>query len=323
MDFTTKIPLLQYDFPISYNSKVLLLGSCFAENIGEKFEYFKFKNSINPFGILFHPLAIKKMVSKAVNEIAFTENDIFFYNEHWHCFDVHSQWSNTSKDELLIHLNQQLTDLTTLIKEATHIIITYGTSWVYRSIALDTIVANCHKLPQKQFHKLLLSTDSIKGSMQSTIAQIQKMNPDCKFIFTVSPVRHIKDGFVENQRSKAHLITAIHNTIDQYAAHNKHQPNNVSYFPSYEIMMDELRDYRFYTEDMLHPNKTAITYIWERFAATHIQEESTAIMQQVGTIQKARLHRPFDPDAENHQKFLLQLEKRTEELQKQLPHIKF
>ncbi|HEX8577278.1 MAG TPA: GSCFA domain-containing protein [Flavobacterium sp.] len=323
MDFITKIPLQQYDHPINYNSKILLLGSCFAENIGEKFEYFKFRNNINPFGILFHPLAIEKIVSKAVNEIAFTENDIFFYNERWHCFDVHSQCSSINKNELLTHLNQQLTDLTTLIKEATHIIITYGTSWVYRSVALDTIVANCHKLPQKQFEKLLLSTDSIQESIQNTIAYIQKVNPDCKFIFTVSPVRHSKDGFVENQRSKAHLITSIYNIIDQYAAHNKHQFNNVSYFPSYEIMMDELRDYRFYAEDMLHPNKTAIGYIWDRFAVTHIEEGATAIMQQVGTIQKARLHRPFNPDAENHQKFLLQLTQKTEKLQKQLPHIKF
>ena len=323
MDFTTKIPLLQYDFPINYTSTLLLLGSCFAENIGEKFEYFKFQNTINPFGILFHPLAIEKIVNKAVNEIAFTENDIFFYNERWHCFDVHSQSSNTSKDELLVHLNQQLTDFAAIIKEATHIIITYGTSWVYRNITSDTIVANCHKLPQKQFNKLLLSTDNIQESMQNTIGYIQRINTNCRFIFTVSPVRHSKDGFVENQRSKAHLISAIHNIIDQYSVHNSHQSNNISYFPSYEILIDELRDYRFYTEDMLHPNKIAIAYIWERFVATHIQNESIPVMQQVETIQKARLHKPFNPNTENHQKFLIELKKKIEKLQKQLPYIKF
>src|SRR6187431_1674019 len=275
MRFTTKIGIPQNSNPISYNSKIVSLGSCFAENMGDKFQYFKFQIATNPFGIIFNAVSIERIIDRVVNEVLFTENDIFFHNERWHCFEVHSDLSQSDAGELLANLNQILVETKKQLQSATHVIITYGTSWVYRSIEKDAIVANCHKVPQKQFTKELLSVETIKGSMTNTIDLIQSINPNCNFIFTVSPVRHLKDGFVENQRSKSHLITAIHNLLSE----NSNLQSE--YFPSYEIMMDELRDYRFYAEDMLHPSQVAIDYIWERFREATISETSYSTMDSV------------------------------------------
>lgn len=315
MNFTTKVPINKYNFPIDYNSKVMLLGSCFAENMGEKFRYFKFHHVVNPFGIIFNPVSIEKLINRAVNKIEFTEKDIFFHNDLWHCYEVHSVLSNTSSELLLENLNTILHSFTSQIQEATHIILTNGTSWVYRNKTSNEIVANCHKVPQNQFTKELLSIETIQKSIQNTIDLVCKINPNCKFIFTVSPVRHIKDGFVENQRSKSHLISAIHN-VNQ-------QPSTVNYFPSFEIMMDELRDYRFYAEDMLHPSQAAIDYIWIKFFENYVDEKEFATMNQVCEIQRALKHRPFNPNTESHQKFLESLRIKILTLSEKLPNIHF
>ena len=316
MNFTTKIPILKSNHPIDYSSKILSLGSCFAVNMAEKFDYFKFQNICNPFGILFHPLAIEKIISKAINLDFFTEEDIFFYNERWHCFDVHSDLSNVSKEEFLQTLNELIKVTNKQITEASHIIITYGTSWVYRNKHSEKVVANCHKVPQNQFDKEILSVETIEKSIQNTFDLIEKVNPNCAIIFTVSPVRNIKDGFVENQRSKSNLISALHSTFDI-------QHLTKAYFPSYEIMMDELRDYRFYAEDMLHPAQVAIDYIWERFSETNISENAFPTMEAVETIQKGLSHRAFNPNSESHLKFLNQLELKINKLKNEFPFMKF
>ena len=287
MQFRTQIPIPKSNHPLDYNSKIVSLGSCFAENMGEKFQYFKFQNEINPFGIIFNPISIKKIIDKAINKEMFAEEDVFFPNERWHCFDVHSDLSNSNRDELVASLNAILQSVNHQIAGSTHVIITYGTSWVYRNSESDAIVANCHKMPQKQFAKELLSVETIKESIAKTIDLIHSVNPDCAIIFTVSPVRHLKDGFVENQLSKAHLITAIHQILQSIKSCNL---QSAIYFPSYELMMDELRDYRFYAEDMIHPNQIAIDYIWQRFSETCISEESHSIMKEVETIQKGLTH---------------------------------
>jgi len=316
MQFRTKIPILKSNTPIDYNAKIVSLGSCFAVNMAEKFDYFKFENSCNPFGILFHPLAIGKLIDFAVSGKQFTEKDIFFHNERWHCFDAHSDLSNSSKDELIANLNAIVTAAKSKLQDASHIIITYGTSWVYRNLESNAIVANCHKVPQAAFSKEILSVATIEKSIQNTLDLIQKINPNVNFIFTVSPVRHLKDGFVENQFSKAHLISAIHQTIND-------KPQTINYFPSYEIMMDELRDYRFYAEDMIHPNSVAIDYIWQRFSETCISEESHSIMKEVETIQKGLQHRPFNSNSQSHQQFSSKLRDKMLKLQKQFPQIQF
>lgn len=313
MNFTTKIPISKSTNPIDYDSRILSFGSCFAENMGAKLDYFKFQNVVNPFGIIFNPVSIESLVFRMVHQQKFTEDDIFFHNDLWHCYEVHSELSNLDKDIFIERLNQILSEIHLQIGTLTHCLITYGTSWVYRNKSSQAIVANCHKVPQNQFDKEILPTATIEKSIQNTIDLIRKVNPSCHFIFTVSPVRHIKDGFVENQRSKAHLIKAIHHS--PFTTHN--------YFPSYEIMMDELRDYRFYAEDMLHPNPTAIDYIWERFSQAQVSETCFVVMEEVSAIQKALAHRPFHPNSESHQKFLKTLQGRIDGLQQQFSHFKF
>ncbi|WP_130736109.1 GSCFA domain-containing protein [Flavobacterium sp. J27] len=315
MQFTTKIPIEKCQHTISYDSKIVSLGSCFAANMDEKFQYYKFQNVTNPFGIIFNPVSLEIVVHRIVNKITFSEEDIFFHNEAWHCYEVHSELSHPDKDQFLENLNSILEVTHAQITATTHCIVTLGTAWVYRNNALDKIVANCHKVPQKQFTKEILSIKTIEKSIQSIIALIQKVNPNCHFIFTVSPVRHIKDGFVENTLSKSHLISAIHSINQQLTISN--------YFPSYEIMMDELRDYRFYAEDMLHPNSIAINYIWQRFKETIIDEKVFEIMDEVETIQKALAHKPFNPLSTNHVKFVKNTQQKISTLQLKLPTIKF
>ena len=316
MNFTTKIPISKSNFPIDYASKIVSLGSCFAENMAEKFAFYKFQNTTNPFGIIFNPVSMERIVQRIVNKDLFIENDIFFHNERWHCFEVHSDVSYQDKDQFLKNLNTILEATHQQIIQSTHVIITYGTSWVYRLKTSAAVVANCHKVPQNQFDKEIVSVEAIEKSIRNTMDLIRKVSPNCHFIFTVSPVRHIKDGFVENQRSKAHLITALQSIMNS-------KLGMANYFPSYEIVMDELRDYRFYEKDMLHPNAIALDYIWERFCESAISEESFDIMNEVAVIQKGLAHRPFNPNSESHQQFLRNLQQKIEQLQHQLPFLTF
>lgn len=315
MNFTTKVPVTQYESPIDYNSSSVSIGSCFADTMGAKFDYFRFRNTVNPFGVIFNPVSIEKIAERIVNRRLFTEKDIFCHNDLWHCYEVHSELSHPDKETFLKSLNAVLESTNSQITESTHILITYGTSWIYRNLDSNEIVANCHKVPQKEFIKEILSVETIGQSIQNTIALIQKINPGCQFIFTISPVRHIKDGFAENQRSKAHLITALHHVIANLPSAN--------YFPSYEIMMDELRDYRFYADDMLHPSQSAIDYIWERFSEKYVSNACFIAMQEVDSIQKGLAHRPFNPDTASHKKFLEGINQKIIKLQEQFSHIRF
>lgn len=321
----------------------MAFGSCFAENMGDKFQYYKFQSTTNPFGILFHPLAIEKVITAALSEKTFTPKDVFFHNERWHCFNAHSRLSNTNKDVLLQNLNDALHITKQNLKKASHCIITLGTAWVYKHIESNQIVANCHKVPQKQFEKQLLSITQIEESLVQIVSKVKNVNPNIHFIFTVSPVRHLKDGFVENQRSKAHLIAALHNFLLKSPTLGSTEKNSplskkgsgsialqsfgdiagVNYFPSYEIMMDELRDYRFYADDMIHPSQLAIDIIWKKFIEVYFTKATFEIMSEVKSIQNGLQHKPFNPSSEEHQKFLKQINIKIKALQKRFQHIQF
>lgn len=316
MKLQTQIPLPKAKHQIDYNSQFLLLGSCFVENIGAKFSYYKFQSVQNPFGILFHPLAIENLIFRAIHDRKYTEDDVFYLNERWQCFDVHSDLSATTKEELLDNLNKGLKVALHQLKKASHLILTLGTAWGYKNRNTDKVVANCHKVPQAAFYKELLSVVAIQESLERIIALVAKVNSKVQVVFTVSPVRHIKDGFIANQLSKAHLITAIHQVINTSGGKN-------AYFPSYELMMDELRDYRFYAEDMIHPNSVAIAYIWEKFKEVWVSETVTQTMKEVAAIQRRLAHRPFNLESEQHQKFLTTLESKIIDVQKEYPFMKF
>ncbi|RZS99865.1 GSCFA domain-containing protein [Aquimarina brevivitae] len=315
MELQTNIKLSKGTPLIDYDSNLFMVGSCFAQHIGDKLEYFKFKNCINPFGILFHPKAIETFLYMATQQEEYAEEDIFFHNEQWHCFDAHSSLSSSDKLELLFNLNNRLINTYTKLRSATHAIITLGTSWVYRLRQLDMVVANCHKVPSKAFEKQLLSVAENEKSIENCIALLRSVNQNIKIIITVSPVRHLKDGMVENNLSKANLISAIHSVMQK--------DSSIAYFPSYEIMMDELRDYRFYNQDMIHPSPLAISYIWNKFKETWVSPDARALMQNIEEIQKGLAHRPFNPNSEAHQQFLEKLDAKKNKLTAVYPHIKF
>jgi len=321
MKLQTKIKLEKQSInQIDYNSNILLLGSCFSENIGNKLDYFKFQNLQNPFGILFHPKAIETLIIKVVNDKKYSEEDVFFHNEQWHSFDAHSKLSHTSKKYVINQLNEQIYLASSKLKIASHVIITLGTAWVYRHLKKDVIVANCHKVSQKEFKKELLSVESTVNSLKNILSLIRSVNENVSVIFTVSPIRHLKDGFVENTQSKSHLISAIHEILNQKSLIIN---RNSCYFPSYEIMMDELRDYRFYKEDMIHPNSLAINYIWKKFKTVWISDEFFKIMDEVEAVQKGLQHKPFNPESQSHKEFLQKLEAKKSYIQTQLAHIVF
>lgn len=315
MQFRTKIPVPRADQPIDYASRVVSLGSCFAVNIGEKFEYFKFQSSTNPFGIIFNAVSIEKLLRRIAARTHFTEKDIFHSRGRWYSFEMHSELSSGDKKAFLEQLNEILEETHTQISHATHIIITLGTSWVYREKQRNEIVANCHKLPQKQFDKELLSVETNKEAISGIIEAIRRLNPKVALLFTVSPVRHIKDGFVENQWSKANLIAALQEVFSEAVCG--------SYFPSYEIMMDELRDYRFYAQDMLHPNQTAVDYIWDVFSEAYMDKQTFSVMKEIEDIQKALNHRPFTTEGEEYAKFLSNLQEKIKKMEQRFPHMKF
>ena len=315
MKLTTPIKLSRQNPPINYSSKVLLLGSCFAQNMGAKLEYYKFQQCTNPFGILFHPVAIEKLITRAVNHTWFTSKDVFLQNEQWHCFLAHSKLSNTSEEDLISALNSALEKLRFSLLEASHVVFTFGTAWVYRHLEKDTIVANCHKVPQKEFVKQLLSPDDVSDVLLGIETKLRTINPTCSIINTVSPVRHIKDGLIANSRSKAHLIAGVQEIVS---------PEKLNYyFPSYEIMMDELRDYRYYKEDLIHPNQTAIAIIWNAFTGSWICPETAALQKKIATIQSGMLHTPFNENSKAHIHFKKELEVQISQVQKALPWATF
>jgi lysophospholipase L1-like esterase len=313
MKFSTAIPLSPVLSPISYDSEVFSLGSCFAQHMADKLEYFGFKSICNPLGILFQPTALETFLSHVVNKKVFAAVDVFDHQELWHNFDAHSDLSRVSIEETVSGLNRAVELSSHHLATATHIIITLGTAWVYRHKTSGKRVANCHKVPQVEFDKELLSVEEVRESVFRMIGLIRQINPNALMIFTISPVRHIKDGFVGNQRSKAHLIAGLHDVLE-------HEQGS-SYFPSYEIVMDELRDYRFYDSDMLHPSAIAIDYIWEKFTESHLSEQAISLMGEVDAVRKAMAHRPFNVQALSHQNFQLQLQLKKSALLEKIPHL--
>jgi hypothetical protein len=305
MKLSTTVALQPLETKIDYHSRLLWLGSCFADNMGRQFAQLGFTQTTNPFGILFQPLALQQLVDRALQDKVYTHADLIFHNNLWHCFELHSDCSNPNPEAMLTDLNAKQQLLKTQLQQGTHIGFTLGTAWVYRHLASDRVVANCHKIPQSQFTKELLSVAQIETALQKLIESIQAVNPNVQLVYTVSPVRHSKDGLVENQRSKAQLLVALHQLLETQWAY---------YFPAYELLLDELRDYRFYADDLLHPSPLAIRYIWEKWLSISTTPETQALIAEVEAVQKSRQHRSFNQDTDQHQAFLEKLEKREREL---------
>lgn len=314
MKFRTEIKCKPGSVKIDHQSNVVLLGSCFSEHMEEKFSYFKFNTFANPFGILFHPKAIEIAVQKCVNQTLYNQNDLQQFKEIWLSLDHHSRFDQRDQQLVLEGINKHIETGYRALEKASHVIITLGTSWVYKWKNDGRIVGNCHKIPQKYFTKELLSSEEILISLKQTITHVRSINKKASFIFTLSPVRHLKDGFTENTLSKAFLYKAIQELKED---------ESIAYFPAYEIMMDDLRDYRFYKNDLVHPNEMAVDYIWELFKNSWISESSIEAMIQIEEIQKSLSHKPFDPESEAHKKFQRSLELKIEQVQTSFPQINF
>jgi len=284
--------------------------------MGQKFAYYKFPYFQNPFGILYQPSAIENLLQRALEMRPYTEKEVFFHDESWHCYDAHSELNQESPEQLLKVLNQQLQVTNGAVYDSTHLLITLGTAWVYRHGHSGASVANCHKVPQKEFDNELLSAEAVGESLKRMVDIVGTANKDLHCILTISPVRHLKDGFTGNQRSKAHLISAVHETLEA-------RKGKVSYFPSYEILMDELRDYRFYEADLLHPNAMAVEFIWEQFKNACIDPGAHEIMKDVAEIQKALQHKPFNPRSDKYREFRERLEEKIAQLRERQPAVKF
>ena len=314
MIFRTEIKLQPKKKRIDHRSHLVLLGSCFSENMEQKFDYFKFDQFTNPFGILFQPKAIEKALVDCVDQRKYGPTDLMQYGNTWLSLHHHGKFNQRDPDMVLHEINQGIDEGHKALRKATHIIITLGTSWAYRWNEDGSFVANCHKIPQSNFSKELLSSEQTATSLQHMINKVREINQETQFIFTVSPVRHLKDGFEENSLSKALLLAAIHEVKNNEQVH---------YFPSYEIMMDDLRDYRFYKRDLIHPSEEAVDYIWELFKNAWISEQARETMMEIEEIQRGLLHRAFDPGSEEHQKFLDHLEKKIQKLSLNYPEIEF
>ncbi|MCP9198617.1 GSCFA domain-containing protein [Gramella sp. GC03-9] len=315
MDFRTKTPIEEGMPKIDHKKGVFLIGSCFVENIGAKMDWFKFKSLQNPTGIIFHPSPIRKFFQRLSNHEAYTEKDVFEFNEGWQSLEAHSVMRRETREACLHALNNSLDESRKFLADASHVIISLGTAWGYTFEAKPDIVANCHKVPQKMFQKELSSVDEIVNDLEVISHSIAQLSDKPKLILTISPVRHLKDGLVQNQRSKAHLITAVHRFVEN--------AENAAYFPSYEILMDELRDYRFYADDMLHPSSLAIEYIWKLFSYSYLTAGSRELNLQIDKIQKALSHRSREGNSVNHRKFLTRLQAKIEEINKKYPEITF
>ncbi|MGZ4033547.1 MAG: GSCFA domain-containing protein [Bacteroidia bacterium] len=309
---------LQFSFQalpgkINYNHKMLFIGSCFAESIGETMQRYKFNADINPHGVLYNPVSIAVALRRYIQNKKFQEEELFFANECWNSWEHHSRYSNTDKQICLSEINNSISAAHETVKNAEWIFITFGSAFIYKKKGSSDVVGNCHKFPQKEFSKLLLNTNEIAENYKLLIQELRAINKNLKIIFTISPVRYVRDGVVENNLSKARLIDAVHQLADEN--------NNVFYFPAYELIIDDLRDYRFYKSDLVHPNEQAIEYVFEKLIQFSFSEETKKLFERLKAVITAKEHKPFNVETDSFKKFRNTYSEHCKELQKEFPFL--
>ncbi len=296
MNFRTQIKIPDFGFKINHNTECYLSGSCFATNIGEKLKENKIPGRFNPAGILYNPLSIANSLESAMSRRVIPENELFFHEGLWNHFDFHSNFSSPHKDHCLKNISESLLTSSESLKQADYLFVSFGTAYAYFHKKTNKIVANCHKQVSETFERNLLTVSDITERWSILIKQVSENNPKSKIIFTISPIRHWKDGATNNQFSKASLFLAIKELTES-------NPDKVFYFPAYEILQDELRDYRFYASDMLHPSETAVEYIWEKFGESFFNSETHETNIKIQKIRRAFRHSPFNPETKEYKAF--------------------
>lgn len=314
MQFRTEINIAKAVRRIEHNESILTIGSCFAENMGKKLNEHRFNVLSNPFGVLYNPASIFNSL-QLLKQDTFPQDELFFHAGEWHSFYHHSDFSHHEKWSSLDKINSRLAALKSFLKKTQFVIITLGTSYVFRSKETGRIVSNCHKIPAEKFDRFFLAPEESEKYLEKITAFLNEAAPDIHIIFSVSPIRHIKDGLASNQKSKAALLLAVHNFTEAN--------ENCSYFPSYEIMLDDLRDYRFYKPNLTHPNETAEEYIWQKFGETYFTDTCSRTLKDLDPLIKARRHRPRNELAPAYKEFLIKQLKKIDQLKTRCTHISF
>jgi len=299
---------------IGYNTSFLMLGSCFAENLGARLQQLKFNVVVNPFGMVYHPAPAAYQLGRIITGKTYTVDELQHHNELWYSFDHHGRFSHPDALTCLGQINHELKQAHDQLAHSKWLFVTFGTAWAYCLKSSKRFVTNCHKFPTSEFERICFDMERICSIWTKTITRLRRFNPAIKVVFTVSPIRHLRDGAHENQLSKSILLLAV----DQL----NHKKENTSYFPAYEIVLDDLRDYRFYTENMTHPNVAAINYIQQRFCESYMTEDTLQIMKTVGDIVKAAAHRPLHHSSE-YRKFADNFLEKIAKLKQQMPHLDF
>jgi hypothetical protein len=325
MEFQLPIHFASLPQPIGYGDKILLTGSCFTEHIGNALRDWKFDTLQNPNGILFDPASVAASLVSYIRPHRYVKEDLIFLNELWQSWQHHSCYSHPDADSCLRGINESQQRAHDFLGKARWLIITLGSAWSYRlsdqadaglrhGVATDIpAVANCHRAPGQTFHKHLMTIEEINAALDGCLHQLFYFNPGLRVIFTVSPVRHIRDGVVDNNRSKARLIESVHHMVGKF--------DRLFYFPAYELVVDVLRDYRFYDIDMVHPNYAATAYVLEKFIQHCIDEPGRRLLEEVKKIVTARRHKPFQPSTQAHRRFMEDYRQKTVELARQYPFL--
>ena len=316
MDFRTLTDIAPLSPRLRHSDKLMVMGSCFATHIGDRLSQMKWQAEVNPFGVLYNPLSIAGALTRLVVHRPFSEEELYeFPDGGWNTWLHHSAYSHPDMSTALTAINDSMYRASRHLADTDTLIITLGTAWVYRLADTGEVVGNCHKVPERQFIRQRLQIQEIVDALATAIRHITAVNPKLRVLFTVSPVRHLKDGLHGNQLSKSALLLAIDELCREF-------PEQCHYFPAYEIVMDELRDYRFYAEDMAHPSKQAVGYVWEQFVEHCIDNEAQQFMQQWEKIIRALEHRPFKPESEQYRQFMQHNALKIQELKASHPYIK-
>lgn len=311
MKFRTEYSPIPSFFKISHDDTILTIGSCFSENIYKKLEYRKFDILNNPFGIIFHPIPIYNALQDIIDKKLYEDKDLISYQEKWISLNHHGSFSKPKVKDAVSKINKNVLEANLFLRKTNYLFITFGTAWGYKYIGENTnikekIVANCHKIPNQQFQKILFDTNALYSKSQSIIEKVKKFNPEIKIIFTLSPVRHLKDGFEENQISKSMLRILIHEITSKI--------KNCYYFPSYEFILDDLRDYRFFNPDMVHPTQQAIDYVWNKFSDFYFEAETKSLNTQIEKIQISLNHNIQYSESKESALFLQKLNSQLKKL---------
>ena len=312
-EFRTIVPMPQRFPAINYGSRVLSIGSCFAETIGERFRQAKFDIELNPSGILYNPYVIGRLISRLMSDRAYHADELFLHNGLWHSFAHHSRFSGLDQGDCLVAMNDAFQKAVNQLKQATHLMVTLGTAHVYEWDETGVPVSNCHKIPSSRFTKRLLNVQEMFDQWKQQLTRLFDYNKNLELIITISPIRHLKDGLHQNNLSKASLLLFVEQLCRHFS--------NVHYFPAYEIVMDELRDYRFYNKDMAHPAEVTIDYIWQQFTRLVLERDTHEQMQAILKIRKALAHRPFQQDSPQHQAFLVKQREKLSTIAQQMPNL--